>query len=72
MTESRDYLINIFFSEEDGMYVADIPDLQSCSALGTTPQEALTEPEIAKEAWLATAREMGNPIPEPTHRPVRS
>jgi predicted RNase H-like HicB family nuclease len=39
----RDYHINIFFSEEDGGYIADIPDLVSCSAFGETPEKALAE-----------------------------
>lgn len=33
--------INIFWSDEDACYIADIPDLQDCSAHGATPQEAL-------------------------------
>ena len=37
----RDYHINIFYSEEDEAYIADIPDLKYCSAAGDTPQEAL-------------------------------
>ncbi len=65
-----DYHINIFFSEEDGCYVADIPDLESCSALGETPEHALAEVEQAKKAWLAAAREAGKPIPPPRYRPV--
>jgi predicted RNase H-like HicB family nuclease len=66
----RDYHINIFFSEEDGCYVADIPDLEACSAFGETPEEALAEVEQAKEAWLEAARELGKPIPEPRYRPL--
>jgi predicted RNase H-like HicB family nuclease len=66
----KDYHINIFWSDEDGCYVADIPDLVSCSALGATPQEALTQLAIAKEAWLAAAREQGKPVPKPIYRPV--
>ena len=41
----KDYHINIFYSEEDGGYIADIPDLDSCSAFGKTPKEALKECE---------------------------
>lgn len=68
-----DHHINVFYSEEDGGYVADIPDLESCSALGETPQEALAEVLRAKEAWLAVARERGEPIPEPRYRaPLRA
>lgn len=65
----KDYHINIFHSEEDGGYVADIPDLDSCSAFGSTPEEALAEVEKAKAAWLKTAREEGRPIPVPRYRP---
>ena len=52
-----DYHINIFFSDENGGYIADIPDLEACSAFGTTAAEALAELKKAKEAWLAAARE---------------
>ncbi len=65
-----DYHINIFFSGEDGAYIADIPDLESCSALGATPEEALAAVKRAKEAWLAAARESGKPIPLPRYRPA--
>ena len=66
----KDYHINIFYSDEDGGYIADIPDLVMCSAFGTTPAEALAEVEQAKEAWLEVAREEGKPIPEPSYRPL--
>ena len=46
----RDYHINIFYSEEDEAYIADIPDLKYCSAAGDTPQEALQEILKAKQA----------------------
>lgn len=65
-----DYHINIFYSEEDGEYVADIPDLEPCSATGKTAEEALHEVLIAKQLWLEVAREEGMPIPEPRYRPA--
>ena len=65
-----DYHINIFYSEEDGGYIADIPDLDSCSAFGATPEQALAEVEEAKRAWLEAARQAGKPIPEPRYRPI--
>ena len=37
----KDYHINIFYSEEDEGYIADVPDLKQCSAFGSTPEEAL-------------------------------
>ena len=65
-----DYHINIFYSDEDGGYIADIPDLESCSAFGDTPQNALAELELAKKAWLEAAAQAGKPIPPPRYRPV--
>lgn len=66
----KDYHINIFYSEEDNGYIADIPDLKNCSAFGKTPQEALQEIEIVKEEWINTAKENGIEIPEPKYRPL--
>jgi len=68
----KDYHINIFYSEENGGYIADVPDLRHCSAFGKTPQEALSELEVAKKAWLETARTEGKPIPPPWYGPVIS
>jgi len=65
-----DYHINIFYSEEDGGYIADVPDLESCSAFGETPEQALAELERAKAAWLEAARAEGKPIPPARYRPV--
>ena len=39
----KDYHINVFYSQEDEGYIAEIPDLKHCSAFGKTPQEALQE-----------------------------
>jgi predicted RNase H-like HicB family nuclease len=64
------YHINVFYSEDDRGYIADIPDLRFCSAFGATPESAVREVEIAKAAWLAAARESGRPIPDPTYRPA--
>lgn len=66
----KDYHINVFYSEEDEGYIADIPDLRHCSAFGNTPEEALREVLKAKEAWLETARVKGKPIPEARYRPL--
>jgi predicted RNase H-like HicB family nuclease len=66
----RDYHINIFYSEEDEGYIADIPDLEFCSAFGATAQEALLELERAKALWLEEALAEGKPIPAPRYRPA--
>jgi predicted RNase H-like HicB family nuclease len=66
----KDYHINVFYSEEDDGYIADIPDLKQCSAFGETPEDAVREVLIAKDAWLQAARAAGKPIPLPRYRPV--
>ena len=65
-----DYHINIFYSQEDGEYIADMPDLKYCSASGATPEEALREVLIAKSLWLEAAQKNGKPIPPPRYRPA--
>jgi predicted RNase H-like HicB family nuclease len=63
------YAINVFWSEEDGIWIADAPDLKSCSAFGATPEEALAELRVAMNAWLDAAREAGHPIPQARYQP---
>jgi len=65
-----DYHINIFYSEEDGGYIADIPDLACCSAFGATPEEALAEVKVARDAWIEAARAADRPIPQPRYKPA--
>lgn len=65
-----DYHINIFYSEDDEAYIADIPDLKYCSAHGETPEEALREVLVARAGWLEAARENGRDIPAPRYRPA--
>jgi len=66
----KDYHINIFYSDEDGGYIADIPDLEACSAFGETPDQALKEVQRARKAWLEAARKEGKPIPKARYRPA--
>jgi predicted RNase H-like HicB family nuclease len=66
----KDYHINIFYCLEDEGYIADIPDLDACSAFGRTQEEALAEVVVARAAWIEAARAEGKPIPPPTYRPA--
>src|SRR5665213_4015494 len=61
------YAINVFWSDEDGAWIANVPDLKSCSAIGETPEAAVAEVRVAMEAWLSTARDRGMPIPMPNN-----
>lgn len=66
----RDHHINVFYSDEDAGYIADIPDLEYCSAFGETPEEAVREVMLAKQAWIEAATAAGKPIPAPRYRPA--
>ena len=65
------YEIIIFWSAEDDAFVAEAPELPGCMAHGATQEEALTNAMAAMQLWIDTAREFGDPIPEPKgHRLV--
>lgn len=71
MPSMSSYRIEVFWSDEDQAWVADVPDLPFCTAHGPTPHEAVAEVELAAEAWLEAAREIGRPIPPPSPRGAR-
>ena len=62
------YAIEIFWSEEDGCFVACVPDLENCAAWGKTYEQALTQSHLAIQADLISRRVFGEPIPEPKPR----
>lgn len=66
----RRYHINLFWSDEDDCWIADVPDLRYCSAHGDTPEAALGEIQVATKAWLEAQREEDRPVPEPRYRPA--
>lgn len=62
------YEMIIFWSDEDGAFVADVPELPGCMAHGSSHADALQNAEEAIELWLETAREAGREIPQPKGR----
>jgi predicted RNase H-like HicB family nuclease len=64
------YHINMFWSDEDGNWVAEVPDLPGCSAHGRSPAEAAREAEEAMALWLETARAEGITIPQARYKPA--
>jgi hypothetical protein len=52
-----DYYINVFYSDDDRAYVADIPDLEACSALGSTAEEPWPRwSEPSRRGWPLPGR----------------
>ena len=64
------YEVIIYWSEEDGAFVAEVPELPGCAADGRTYQEALANVEVVIQEWIGTAEELGRPIPQPKGRLV--
>ena len=64
------YHINISWSDEDDVFIADVPDLRFCSAHGPTPQDALREVLVAQELFLEGLAEQGREIPKPRYQPA--
>ncbi|MES2904702.1 MAG: type II toxin-antitoxin system HicB family antitoxin [Pseudomonadota bacterium] len=64
------YHINIFWSDDDQLWIADVPDLLGCTTHGSTPDEAAINAIEAMEGWLEVAADEGMEIPEPRYRPA--
>ena len=62
------YEIILYWSEEDGAYIAEVPELAGCMADGATAAEALAEAERVIQEWIVNGHELGGPIPVPKGR----
>ncbi|MBL8823295.1 MAG: type II toxin-antitoxin system HicB family antitoxin [Planctomycetia bacterium] len=62
------YEIILYWSKEDQAFIAEVPELPGCMSDGKTYHEALKNVEVIIEEWIATAKELGRPIPEPKGR----
>jgi predicted RNase H-like HicB family nuclease len=59
------YEVIIYWSNEDQVFVAEIPELPGCMAHGGTQELALARVNEAIQLWIDTAKEFGHPVPEP-------
>jgi len=65
------YEIIIFWSDDDQAFVADVPELAGCMAHGQSYEAALHQAKEAIQLWIDTAREFGDPVPEPKGRRLK-
>ncbi len=65
MKQKTHYLINIIWSEEDQLYIAEIPELEGCMSHGKTPEQALKNAQDAITSWIYAAKKLKHPIPAP-------
>jgi len=59
------YEIVIYWSNEDHVFIAEVPELPGCMAHGNTQAAALANANEAIQLWIDTATEFGDPVPEP-------
>lgn len=59
------YEIILYWSNADQAFIAEVPELPGCMAHGDSQETALKNVNDAMELWIDTAREFGDPIPEP-------
>jgi predicted RNase H-like HicB family nuclease len=62
------YEVIIYWSAEDEVFVAEVPELPGCAAHGPTQEAALASAQEAIRLWLSGAEEFGDPIPAPKGR----
>ena len=62
------YEMIIYWSEEDQLFIAEVPELAGCMADGDSYQEAVKNAERIIGEWIETAVELGRYIPEPKGR----
>lgn len=59
------YEIIIYWSEEDQLFIAEVPELPGCMSDGKTHREALDNVQVVIEEWIDTAKSLGREIPKP-------
>jgi predicted RNase H-like HicB family nuclease len=59
------YEVIIYWSEEDQLFVAKVPELSGCMADGSTYEEAIRNTEIAISEWIETAKSLSREVPAP-------
>lgn len=62
------YEMIVYWSEEDGAFIAEVPELAGCAADGRTYTEAVANAQVIIGEWIETAQELGRPIPRPKGR----
>jgi predicted RNase H-like HicB family nuclease len=62
------YEIIVYWSEDDKMYIAEVPELPGCMVDGKSYQDAISNAEVIIHEWIDTAKELGRSIPQPKGR----
>ncbi len=62
------YEVIIYWSDEDQVFIAELPELPGCMAHGESQESALKNAQEAIQLWIDTANEFGDSVPVPKGR----
>jgi predicted RNase H-like HicB family nuclease len=65
------YEIILYWSDKDGLFIAEVPELPGCTAHGDSREKALENAKHAIQLWVETAKEFNDPVPEPKGRKLK-
>ena len=65
LAEASHYSVEIHWSPEDQVFIADVPELPGTRTHGATQAEAVEMATEAAALWIAAARYYGEQIPAP-------
>ena len=59
------YEIILYWSNENQVFIAEVPELPGCMAHGDDQESALRNIKDAMQFWIERAEELGRLVPEP-------
>jgi predicted RNase H-like HicB family nuclease len=59
------YSMVIAWSDEDQVFIVDVPELPGCRTHGSTYEEAVAMGRVAIEGWIEAQQTWGRPVPPP-------
>ena len=62
------YELIVYWSNQDGVFVVEVPELPGCMADGETYEEAVKNAQVVIQEWIETAQELGRDVPTPKGR----
>lgn len=65
LAEASHFSVVIQWSPEDGVFIADVPQLPGARTHGRTPAEAVEMAAEVAALWVRMAKQASEPIPEP-------
>jgi predicted RNase H-like HicB family nuclease len=65
LSEARHYSVEVHWSPEDQVFIAEVPEINGAKTHADTPVEAVEMAHEVAALWLSTARHLGWVVPAP-------